>query len=362
MYPLSYNLNFSILLVSFFSFFVLACSGQNKPLDPNDRNIIMSENIATKKLSKRDTLLMQVLRRIYKDSSSNLHIVGDAYYYKTKDTLMNLSDHEYFKKSVIRQLVEDSDKNIWIATYDGLVKFTPSTKNGKPDNQFIRLSTDNGLIHPDIWSITIDNTGLIWIGTLEGISTYDGKSFTSFSLPDVPENKNRGVSSSKLVHSITQDSKGNMWFGTNGGAYIYDGDTITNLSEQDGLCNNSVNHILEDKKGNIWFATHHDGVCYWDGTNFTNITQQNGMHGQEVWSLFQDLEGSMWFPVENQGVYRYKDGSLDNFHIAEGLPLNGVHTIAQDKNGHYWFGGFEGLYKYDGQSFKSITKQNLSEE
>ena len=113
---------------------------------------------------------------------------------------------------------------------------------------FTNFTEKDGLVNNDVWSIVIDSKGIIWIGTLQGVSRFDGKDFTPFDLPDAEPDPTRGVTSAKMVHSIMEDSKGKMWFGTNGGAYIYDGKNLTNISEKDGLCHNSVNCILEDKQ------------------------------------------------------------------------------------------------------------------
>jgi len=68
----------------------------------------------------------------------------------------------------------------------------------------------------NVWSMTIDKEGILWIGTYQGISLFDGTSFTPFTLPETKEDHRRGVTSKKIVHSIMQDSKNRMWFGTNG--------------------------------------------------------------------------------------------------------------------------------------------------
>jgi ligand-binding sensor domain-containing protein len=89
----------------------------------------------------------------------------------------------------------------------------------------------------DVWSLAIDREGIIWTGTLDGLSRFDGKTFTPFALPPSEPDTTRGVSNAEIVHSIMQDRQGKMWFGTNGGAYAYDpasGD-LSHISEREGL-------------------------------------------------------------------------------------------------------------------------------
>ncbi len=203
--------------------------------------------------------------------------------------------------------------------------------------------------------MTIDKEGILWIGTLQGINTFDGTSFKSFLLPETEEDQRRGVTSKKIVHSIMQDSKNRMWFGTNGGAYIYDGKTLTNLSEKDGLSDNSVNDILEDTQGNFWLATHFKGISKYDGTSFTNYTKDGIIAGDEVWSLYEDQIGHIWFPAEHYGVYRYDGTTFTNFYKDQGLTTNGVQSVFQDRQGKIWAGGWQGLFRKEKNTFVSVS-------
>ncbi len=302
-----------------------------------------------------DEQLMLVLRRVFQDSHQNMWFVGDGVFCYTGKTLIDLSNHPIFNKTVVRQITEDQKGNIWFGTSGGIIKYQLQEDIHPETGTFTKLSKQHGLIDNDVWSMTIDHKGIIWIGTLEGVSQFDGQEFTAFSIPEAIPDKTRGVTSARIVHDITEDHKGNIWFGTNGGAYFYDGKTLHHISEKDGLCNNTVNDILEDRQGNIWFATHHNGICFWNGNSITHITKELGSQDLEVWSLYEDKSGAVWFPVENKGVYRYKETSLTNFHKKEGLPIN-VHSILEDNSGNLWFGGFNGLYHYDGERFVAMTR------
>ena len=58
-------------------------------------------------------------------------------------------------------------------------------------------------------SYTHLKSGNLWIGTdFEGVSKYDGKTFTHFS---IKEGLSHGI-----VYCIAEDKSGNLWFGTTG--------------------------------------------------------------------------------------------------------------------------------------------------
>ena len=300
-----------------------------------------------------DEALSQFVRRIFQDKNGNLWFGtnGDGVIRYDGDALKYFSIDEGFGGVAVRGIVGDKAGNVWFGTEGGLTKY-----DGK---SFTNFTEKDGLVNNDVWSLTIDSKGVIWIGTLQGVSRFNGKAFTFFDLPETESDPNRGVTSTRIVHSIMEDSKGRMWFGNNGGAYIHDGKSLSSISTKDGLPDNSVNDVLEDKNGNIWFATHYKGVWRWDGTSFTQIATKQRDSGTEVWSLYEDKSGNIWFPVENFGVYRYdiSTDELTNFHEKEGLASGAIQCAFEDKDGRLWLGGYMGLFRYDGKSVFQVTKK-----
>src|SRR5690606_9336817 len=112
---------------------------------------------------------------------------------------------------------------------------------------FTNYYEKNILVNSGLWSMTLDTKGLLWIGTIYGVFTFDGKVFTPFEIPEGKVDLRKGVSTTKMIHCIMEESKGPMWFATNGGAYAYDAKPLTNFSEKEGLYSNFVNTIIEDK-------------------------------------------------------------------------------------------------------------------
>jgi len=303
--------------------------------------------------------LSQFVRRIHEDRNGNMWFGtnGNGVIRYSGGTLRYFSFQQNFPAAAVRGILEDDEGNLWFGTENGLIKYDPK----KPDG-FINFNTSDGLVHNDIWSLYIDKAGIIWAGTLQGISRFDGTQFSAFELPETQDDPRRGVTSTRIVHSIMEDHSGRMWFGTNGGAFVYDGKTLSNISEKDGLCGNIVNDILEDEDGNFWFATHHNGVCRWDGTSFVHFAENNGVNGNEVWSLFQDSEGGIWFPSEGYGLYRYNGKSFVHYHVREGLSSNAIQCVYEDSEGKIWCGGWMGLFRLDGQHFIPVNKNGPWED
>ena len=99
-----------------------------------------------------------------------------------------------------------------------------------------------------VYAIYGEPDGVMWFGTLGGVSRYDGKEFASFTTED-------GLVNNRVI-SIYVAQEGLLWFGTRGGGVAcYDGTVWTSLDTRDGLANNAVIEILQDRQGDIWFGT-----------------------------------------------------------------------------------------------------------
>jgi len=91
---------------------------------------------------------------------------------------------------------------------------TAQVSTGGP--HFERIGTESGPPPEVITSLLQDRTGFIWIGARDGLTLYDGHTFTVFEHdPADPHSI-----SDNTIRTIYEDSRGNIWFGTNtGGSY-----------------------------------------------------------------------------------------------------------------------------------------------
>ncbi|HEX6845825.1 MAG TPA: two-component regulator propeller domain-containing protein [Chitinophagaceae bacterium] len=76
-----------------------------------------------------------------------------------------------------------------------------------------QFTTDNGLSHESVLTITKDKDGFMWIGTANGLNRFDGLSFKIFrndpdQLQTIPAN---------YIAGTTLDKKGFLWVATNNG-------------------------------------------------------------------------------------------------------------------------------------------------
>src|SRR4051812_47949447 len=70
---------------------------------------------------------------------------------------------------------------------------------------FYNLNVENGLVQSQPRDMVQDRMGHLWIGTLGGLSRYDGQNFTNYSVRD-------GMQTG-TVNAVAADKQGNIWIG-----------------------------------------------------------------------------------------------------------------------------------------------------
>lgn len=285
----------------------------------------------------------------------------DPYFSQTRDTIS-----PFGPRSITRNILEDTKGNIWLATWQGIIKY-----DGKV---FTNYTLKNNLIHFHVYSIMEDKSGNMWFGTIRGGAyKYDGKNFTLYTTAD-------GIIDD-LIGCMMEDKTGNIWFGTDEGISCFDTSAlhktipnmgvqlpgllaaykkgIRNFNTNDGLCGNRVNSIIQDKTGKIWIATR-SGVCCYDGKNFTDFKLKPDVPFTNVRCIKEDRNGKIWIGGQ-EGLYCY-DPLLTGEAAFKKVMPNFICYIFEDKAGNFWVSTGEAkgmaLYKYDGKTFSKIIEKN----
>lgn len=316
-----------------------------------------------------DGQLCHWVRTIFQDHRGDLWF-GTNHYGAIRysgDTLEYLADNVGIRGGRVSVIMEDAAGNVWLSADGGLTRYDGHTFTNHP------IGDDP--IRNEIWDMHIDRAGRFWVATTGGAHLFDGQRFAPFPLPKAQVSDTNAILSPDRITCILEDRHGILWFGTDGfGICRYDpsipagpgsGKAFTQLTGQDGLCDNTISDLFEDARGNVWIATMFGGISRYDGTTFTNPTADGDVTGQEAGGFFEDAEGHVWFAAENHGVYRYdpeaegKPGAkaFTRFHEKEGLFTNGILSILEDKQGRFWFGGWKGLFRFDGKTFRPVTKK-----
>ena len=77
--------------------------------------------------------------------------------------------------------------------------------------------------------------------------------------------------------------------------------------------------------------------------------------GESTWIVFQDKHSNFWFGSDGEGVYRFNGKTTTKFSIKDGLCNDHIREIQQDKSGNVFFTTLDGVSKFDGQKFTTLT-------
>ena len=147
----------------------------------------------------------------------------------------------------VYDLYLDSNNRLWICAEDGLYEIFLKTHKVK------KFTTDDGLANNTVYYIYEDEHGTKWIGTLYGLSIFDGEHFKNVRVSD-------GLGHDEINY-ITEDHKGDIWLGTGGGVTLYrpaqngKPSQIHNFDKSNGMMLVNTHFLWFDNDGYLWQGT-----------------------------------------------------------------------------------------------------------
>lgn len=251
------------------------------------------------------------------------------------------------------------DRNgvIWTGGTGGVTRWDPA-------NQIYQVFTlSAGLPENDITALAISPDDHVWVGTFHGgVASYDGKSWTSYSLnlgetvsslaiaPDglIWIGTNKGLSSfdgkinwysyprqkhlDNYIHSLALTSSGEVWAGVTGGVIYYDGSKWNIKSLEKG---ETISAIVEALDKTVWLATN-TALIHVDGSQWIEFRLNGSLPA--ISSLALDRQGQLWLSDGHSTVARFD--SIKQLLIK--YPIPNVVSLAADPSGALWLGRSQG--------------------
>ncbi len=206
------------------------------------------------------------------------------------------------------------------------------------DEYLVRTWTvQSGLPMNTITSLVQTRDGYIWVGTLAGLSRFDGVRFDTFTKQNSPLTSDR-------ITSLCEDASGVLWIGTEGGGlYSLEKGHWNNITMEDGLSNGHVRAIIGDWNGSLWVGTDY-GLNHVDRDGIRVYTEEHGLYDNIITALCLDSWGTLWIGTLRGGLARFDGGVTAVYGYEDGLLNGSVWTLAADPGGNIWIGTLEGLY------------------
>ena len=149
------------------------------------------------------------------------------------------------------------------------------------------------------------------------------------------------------TQSITQDNEGNLFVGTIAGLSKYNGTQWTSYTKNTGLAEDWITCSFKDKDGNIWFGHWAGGVTRYNAATqqLENINLEEYTKLKTIRSITQDFTGKLWIATEGAGVFIFDAESKKMFALSkkDGLSSNTVYDISTDENKNMWMATDSGI-------------------
>lgn len=200
-------------------------------------------------------------------------------------------DTELFQKGHIFCVKPDAKGNLWIGTSQGLFSYNGQTKQIKSFT-----SANSQLPEGNVYEVSFDSTGKGWIATETGMCIYDpaSQSLRSNVFPEGFVNKDK-------VRTIYEDAEHNLYFIREKGSLFTSTltmDRFQNRSIFSTLPDNSLMSVIEDNQGWLWVACN-DGLLRIkeEGEEYDAFTFNDGVPGPTFTNgaAYKDEKGLLWF-------------------------------------------------------------------
>ncbi|MCB0833412.1 MAG: PAS domain S-box protein, partial [Bacteroidetes bacterium] len=227
-------------------------------------------------------------------------------------------------QSQVYAMCQDRNGYLWFGTYGGGV----SRFDGV---HFQTYTVHDGLVNNAVYSIHEDRTGRLWFGTDNGLCSYNGVDFTTYSEFD-----------SAVVNVIYESKDGKLWFGIDQALVMYDGSRFTRFNN--AMEYFSVSAIAQGPQGKLWIGTEGAGLFTFEDSAFTSVALPALLPKKIIYSLLFVRNGDLWIGTSQAGAIKLKtDGSVETLTTKKGLASNTVWHIIEDRQGRLWFGTHDGL-------------------
>jgi signal transduction histidine kinase/ligand-binding sensor domain-containing protein len=266
----------------------------------------------------------------------------------------------------MKLLIRKIEQRILFAFILVTFTFSPSAFAQLSVNNLTWYTEKDGLPGTQVNKLIVDRFGYIWIGTINGLSRYDGYNFKRFY-----ENPNDpGSIKGLVIWSLFEDSKGQIWVGSQPGKLnVYNPVTqsfrhyeFSELIESEVNVEIGINAITEDSSGRIYFGITSlygepikNSLLYYDDTEdkVKTVVTPDSLNINNIISMTTDSRGSVWIKCWG-GLYKInKTGAIlsvtPKLNSQNTLLKNEIETqLISDSSGYVWgISNFARLFRLD---------------
>ncbi|KAB8198687.1 response regulator [Lysobacter maris] len=254
----------------------------------------------------------------------------DGLYALSRPRVETLGVADGLSSDNVYSVTRDSAGTMWLGSLDGPVQAIA------PDGDIERYGIESGLPGANPWVVAAAPDDSIHVGTYAPGLFRKPPGRRRFEAVPLP-----GPLAQARILAISFDRSGRLWLGTTRGAWCRSGASWRRVWPETGDA--AVHSILHATDGNAWLGT--DRGLWRQGRG---AVAAELLAGITVRDLMQDRSGVVWASTEGYGLARIDPREApEALHLgrAEGLPSDSPHAVLEDDGGNLWVNSNQGVFK-----------------
>jgi ligand-binding sensor domain-containing protein len=203
------------------------------------------------------------------------------------------------------------------------------------------LTRENGLANDVSWGVHEGASGVVYLGTWNGLSLYRPGRFETWNVATgLPED---------IAAATAETTDGKYYIGTMGGGLAeLDGGVRRVFTTDDGLAHNRVWSLCTASDGTLFIGTHAGVNTLKDGQLQTLFFEPRENSGR-VYAIHEARDGVFYFATYG-GILEYKNGVVAPLYEEPDAGRSSVYAVCEGRDGEIYFGTGSGIVVYRGES------------
>ena len=279
---------------------------------------------------------------------NHLQRVGDFWYYSSNSQVFRKKGDitelvfEAPENDLIRSLLIDNEKRIWIGTHNGFY-FSNSL--------LFKKYLIPGKLNNEVYGIVQDNNQNLWFTSFgKGLTKSNGNSFEHL------ESYKNILNTDTFNTGSIKKADGNLLFPTTKGILLFNGNRFSKVAE---IPSQTYEYIYEDIKNNTMFYAGEKSLVIVKGSN-VKIFDNVKYHLPQIFDIIKDRNNIYRLGGEEKTVF-YDGRNFLSPDISRFGYTKGLYSSVQDINGNLWFATRYGLMIYDYKTCKPVLTEDIRE-